>query len=123
MRFPRITEHAVERYISRVDTSAPFEEARSSVARIITGGRVRSTPRHWMRSHVRTTPGLRYVYCCEQPDVCALVLGGAVVTILTHDLCRRPHMVTEDDGRVTRAGNVVRLDSYRHRLPDWEEAA
>ena len=52
-------------------------------------GQVRSTPRHWMRARARLTPGLRFVYWAEQAHVCALVLDGVVVTVVTRSLCRR----------------------------------
>jgi hypothetical protein len=42
-----------------------------------------------MRGYVRGTPGLRFIYLAEQADVCALVIGGAVITIVTRDLYRR----------------------------------
>ena len=47
-------------------------------------GRKRPTPRHWTR--VRPAPGLRFVYWAERPDVCALLLGGKVVTVTTRAL-------------------------------------
>jgi hypothetical protein len=86
----RITQHAIERYISRVEPSASPDRARACVEQIVIRGQVRSTPRHWMRHQVRITPGLRFVYWAEQPYVCALVLDGAVVTIVHRSLyCRR----------------------------------
>jgi hypothetical protein len=86
---PQVTHHAVDRYIDRVDPSATRHQAAAAIARIIGRGRVRSTPRHWMRGLVRQTPGLRFVYLAELPGVCALVIDGAVVTIITRRLCRR----------------------------------
>lgn len=85
----RISRHAVERYISRVDPAVSPSEARVCVARILALGRSRSTPRHWMRSEVRLTPGLRFVYWSEQPHVCLLVLDGVVITTVTRSLYRR----------------------------------
>ncbi len=86
----RITQHAIERYISRVEPSASPNRARACVERIVIRGQVRSTPRHWMRHRVRITPGLRFVYWAEHPYVCALVLEGAVVTIVHRSLYCRP---------------------------------
>jgi hypothetical protein len=86
---PRVTHHAVERYIDRVEPSATRHQAASAIARIVGRGQVRSNPRHWMRGLVRQTPGLRFIYLAEQPGVCALVIDGAVVTIITRRLCRR----------------------------------
>jgi hypothetical protein len=90
---PRITRHAVDRYIDRVNSSASPDEARWCIARILAQGQVRPTPRHWMRAGVRLTPGLRFVYWAGQADVCLLVLDGAVITIITHELCRRRRLV------------------------------
>lgn len=125
MESPRITEHAIQRYITRVDGSASKEEARSRVEWIITRGRIRSTPRHWMRSSSRTTPGLRYVYCWQQPDVCALVLDGAVVTVLTHELCRPLRLTVAHETSTGGGGHAVyELEAYRQRRrPDYGEAA
>ena len=86
---PRVTHHAVDRYIDRVEPSATRFQAATAITRIVGRGQVRSTPRHWMRGLVRQTPGLRFIYLAEQPGVCALVIDGAVVTIITRRLCRR----------------------------------
>lgn len=86
---PRLTAHAVARYIDRVDRTASRRQAAEAISQIIQRGRARSTPRHWMRGLVRPTPGLRFIYLAEQPGVCALVIDGAVVTIITRRLCRR----------------------------------
>jgi hypothetical protein len=90
---PRITRHAIDRYIGRVDHAASHDEAQRCIARIIEGGHVRSTPRHWMRAGARLTPGLRFVYWAGQADVCLLVLDGAVITVITRALCRRPRFI------------------------------
>jgi hypothetical protein len=89
MSLPRVTHHAVDRYLERVDPAATRRQAAEAIRRIVGLGNARSTPRHWMRDLVRHTPGLRFVYLAEQPGVCALVVDGAVVTILTRQLCRR----------------------------------
>lgn len=85
---PRVTHHAVVRYIERVEPSATGYQAEVEIDLIVHRGHVRSTPRHWMR-RVRQTPGLRYIYWAELPDVCALVRDDAVVTIITRRLCRQ----------------------------------
>jgi hypothetical protein len=85
-----VAQHAIDRYIDRVEPRATRRQAADAISRIVAGGQVRSTPRHWMRRHVRYTPGLRFIYLSEQPDVCALVIDGAVITIITRRLCRRP---------------------------------
>lgn len=85
-----VTQHAIDRYIQRVEPSASRDDAHDRVARIVTLGQARPTPRHWMRERVRLTPGIRFVYWWQQPQVCALVLNGAVITILTRALCAMP---------------------------------
>lgn len=86
---PWITRHAVDRYIERVERTASASLAHQRISNILLGGRCRSTPRHWMRGQAHITPGLRFVYWTGQPDVCLLVLDGAVVTVLTRRLSRR----------------------------------
>ena len=95
---PRVTHHAVDRYIERVEPSATRYQAAAAIARIVGWGQVRSTPRHWMRGLVRQTPGLWFIYLAEQPGVCALVIGGAVITIITRRLCHHAWFpATPDD--------------------------
>lgn len=84
----RITDHVVQRYRQRVDPRATAAEARLALARMVSLGRVRSTPRHWMRN-VNQTPGLVFLYWAELPGVCGLVVNGALVTVVTRELCRR----------------------------------
>jgi hypothetical protein len=83
----RLTQHAIDRYRQRVDPTATPAQARLVLGRLVCLGRVRSTPRHWMR-HVHKTPGLLYVYWAELPGVCALVLDGSLITLITRELCR-----------------------------------
>lgn len=82
-----ITDHVVQRYRQRVDDSASPAGARLVLGRMISLGHTRSTPRHWMRD-VRKTPGLVFLYWAELPGVCGLVLDGALVTLLTRQLCK-----------------------------------
>jgi hypothetical protein len=84
----RITDHVVQRYCQRVDPRATAAEARLVLGRMVSLGRVRSTPRHWMRN-VNKTPGLVFLYWAELPGVCGLVLNGALVTLVTRELCQR----------------------------------
>jgi hypothetical protein len=88
MARPSITEHAITRYQERVDPRASRLEARLALARLVTDGHIRSTPRHWMRGDVDVSPGLRFLYCAHCPDVCVLIRGGAMITVLTRELCR-----------------------------------
>jgi hypothetical protein len=83
----RLTQHAIDRYLQRIDTTATTTEARFVLGRLVCLGCVRSTPRHWMR-HIQKTPGLLFIYWAELPGVCGLVLDGALITLITRELCR-----------------------------------
>jgi hypothetical protein len=84
----QITAHAVCRYRERVDSTMSANEARLRLQRLVALGRVRATPRHWTRESAAPSPGLRFIYWAGEPNVCALVRGGAVVTVLTRGLCK-----------------------------------
>src|SRR4051812_12638338 len=84
-----VSDHAVERYTERVQAGASSLEARMALGRLIALGRVRVTPRHWMREGVKPAPNLRFVYWSGQPHVCAVVRDDVVVTVLTRTLCSR----------------------------------
>ena len=83
-----LTSHAVARYRERVDPGASPLEARLALGRLVTLGRSRATPRHWMRADVEPQPGVRFIYWSSLPDVCAIARDGVVVTVLTRGLCR-----------------------------------
>jgi hypothetical protein len=84
----RITDHVIQRYRHRVDPEATVGQARLVLGRMVSLGHVRSTPRHWMRN-VNQSPGLVFLYWAELPGVCGLVINGALVTLVTRELCRR----------------------------------
>lgn len=83
-----LSAHAVTRYRDRVDPTASSSEARLGLNRFVMLGRARETPRHWMRNDVEAGPGVRFVYWSGRPDVCAIVRGDVVVTVVTRALCR-----------------------------------
>ncbi len=83
----RITQHAISRYQMRVDPQASCNDARVMLCRMVCMGRVRPTPRHWTHS-VAKTPGLVFVYWSRLPGVCALVLDGALITVLDRKTCQ-----------------------------------
>jgi hypothetical protein len=83
---PEITWHALQRWQERVDPNASTELARRDVFEFVACGRIRPTPRHW--TDVQPHPGLTFVYWWTRPGVCALVQGGAVVTVVTRGLVR-----------------------------------
>lgn len=87
----RISDHAVDRWCERVDPGATRLQARLALGQLVSRGRVRPTPRHW--TDVDPTPGLKLIYWVQRPSVCAVVVDGVVVTVLTRSLCRStaPH--------------------------------
>lgn len=97
MRRPlHISQHAITRYIERVDRSASRGEARLVMMRLFSEGRARANPRHWMRRDgIRPQPGLLFVYCARQPQLCLLLREGVVLTVITRSMCatpRPPHL-------------------------------
>lgn len=82
----RLSAHAVQRWRERVDFGATPTEARFELGQLISRGRVRATPRHW--TDADPAPGLTFVYWAQRPSVCALIVDGVVVTVLTRTLCR-----------------------------------
>jgi hypothetical protein len=80
----RISMHAIDRYIERVDASVSRLNAEREIDEILTAGTRRATPRRWMRN-VRKTPGLRFVYWHVRPDICVLLLADTVITVLTRN--------------------------------------
>ena len=50
-------------------------------------GRLRAVPRHWLRDHVPPSPGLLFITWSQRPDVCLLIRGGVVVTLITRTIC------------------------------------
>lgn len=82
----RLSAHAVQRWCERVDPGASQIEARLALGQLISRGRVRPTPRHW--TSASAAPGLTFVYWSQRSDVCALIVDGVVVTVLTRALCR-----------------------------------
>ena len=84
--YPIQQRHAAERWVQRVDRGASVHEANLPVRRFVAMGRARPTSRHWMRGRVRPEPGTPFVYNACRPGLCAVVVDGLVVTILTRSL-------------------------------------
>lgn len=99
---PRVSTHAVERWLQRVDGAASPSAARDALNRFVRYGRSRSTPRHWMKD-VRQTPGLRFIYSDDHPGVCVLVRNNTALTVVTRTLCRpAPQLRRAQVGRRAR---------------------
>jgi hypothetical protein len=82
-----VSAHAVERFQQRVARDDTSAQAREALKQMVLAGTLRPRPRHWTRN-VAHTPGLRFLYWAELPNVCALVLDGVVVTLVTRETCR-----------------------------------
>jgi hypothetical protein len=82
----RLSVHAVQRWCERVDPRATQLEARFALSQLVCNGRVRATPRHW--TDADPAPGLTFVYWAQRPSICALIVDGVVVTVLTRAFCR-----------------------------------
>jgi hypothetical protein len=85
MRSQRITQHAIQRFIERVDEAATPSGAADRIAAMLKTGRVRPNPRWWTGS--RPEPGTVFVYSAAEPDACLLATRNAVVTVVSRDLC------------------------------------
>jgi hypothetical protein len=94
----RISSHAIERWQQRVDAQATFAVARLALGEFLASGRVRPTPRSWMRE-VAPAPGLRFVYSARRPGLCVLVRNGAAVTVVTRTMMSRSGRLEVEVGR------------------------
>lgn len=88
-----VTLHAVERCQERAAPMHSHFHVRQLLEDMAAQGHVRKTPRRWMRSQVTLTPGLRFLYWSDLPDICALVIGTSIVTVITRAMCRRPRPI------------------------------
>ena len=84
----RITGHAIDPYIERVDGGATRATARDVIGRVVDGGKARPVPRGWMRT-VRASPGLAFVYSADHPGVCLALKDDTVVTVYSRSACKR----------------------------------
>jgi hypothetical protein len=105
---PVITKHAIERYQQRVDPRASVREAAVAMSRILDRAAVCSNPRRWSRV-IAKAPGTRYLYSADNPGVCLVVAGGAVVTVHSRAVCTVwRHARSTEDG-------------FRSPRPRWDE--
>ena len=109
-----ITGHAIERCQQRVAAALTFGETRDLLSTMVSSGRTRETPRKWTKRSVSPAPGLGFVYWAELPDVCGLVVGHTLVTVLTRDLCKRTR-------RSNPRGSPSGLHKQRPRHIDEEQ--
>ena len=115
MRSQRITQHAVQRFIERVDGAATPSGAADRIAAMLMTGRVRPNPRWWTGS--RPEPGTVFVYSATEPEACLLATRDAVVTVVSRDLCAVTRRHREAYGR-------QQTNWRRHRCSQaWRQTA
>ena len=86
MELERVSRHAVERYIERVDPRLDARQAAEAIREIWRSGRARPRPR-WWSSRMGERPGTRYVYSAADADVCLIAAGRCVVTVQSRAIC------------------------------------
>jgi len=107
----RITQHAIQRFIERVDRSATTADASRRIAQMAANRRVRPTPRSW--TNCRPGPGTVFICSAVTPDACLVATRDAILTVVSRDLCA-----------VTRSHTVGWTESHRsgrshHDVDDW----
>jgi hypothetical protein len=76
---PFVTSHAIEHYQDRVDSRVSRREVLRAIREILARANRRSRPRHWTTVDAR--PGCWYRHSADQPDICPVLRGRAVVTV------------------------------------------
>ena len=113
-----------------MNPGASRQQAFGAMRELLAYGMVRTTPRWWTTGHAED--GTRYVYSDLDPDVCLVVVGDAVATVLTRQLClpvvtkavRRPARSRRRPQAYSRARNVDALfDDYESLSDDLAEVA
>jgi hypothetical protein len=113
-----VSAHAIDRWMERVDRHCSRRDAKAAIDQILATGRIRSTPRRWLRRSA--TPGTTYAFSAASPHVCVIVANGRAVTVITRDLVRnQPKQL--DSKRSSRRGlrsagpeRSSRRDARRH---------
>ena len=120
-----ITGHAIERCQQRVAAALTRAEVLGLLSSMVSEGRTRTTPRKWTKRSVCPAPGLRFLYWSELPDVCGLVVGRTLVTMLTRDSCSssRPSSRHRSPSRLyrRRERHIEKGDSQGNRLRTADE--
>jgi hypothetical protein len=81
---PRISRHAIDRYIQRVDAVTALEAAQR-LTLLASRATRRPTPRHWM--DVAPAPGTLFLYPTEDSDICLVLKGDTIVTVFSRVIC------------------------------------
>jgi hypothetical protein len=114
----RITTHSLDRFQERMNAGATRFQAFCGIRDLLAYGMVRTTPRWWTTTHAEA--GTRFVYSDLDPEVCLVVKGDAVATVLTRELCQ-PHLLAPAP-RPTRSRPRPRIYSRRWDLEAVVEA-
>src|SRR5437660_357493 len=93
-----ITRHAIQRCQQRIGPNLSETAAAALLRVLAANGHASPTPRRWMRGKVAQTPGMRFIYWSDLPDVCALAMQSTIVTVVTRSLYRgRAAAATDPD--------------------------
>src|SRR5947207_1066735 len=79
----RISRHATDRFRERVDPTLSARQAEAAIVDLARRGKRRPRPRHWLGPAHQIAPGTQYVYAADYPDICLIVSGSVVKTVLT----------------------------------------
>ncbi len=101
----RITQHAIRRFIERVDRSASPAAAAHRIASMVASGRTRPNPRAW--TNCKSGDGTVFIYSADEPEACLVATSYAVVTVVSRDLCATNRRRPERHGRC-RSGHRPR---------------
>ena len=119
----RISSHAVDRYLQRVDRRVSRRQAASVIDEIIRSGRCRPVPRRWMKT-VKPGPGLLFVLSADHPGVALAVRDRTVVTVYSKSTCRSWNQAApEETGRSSRGCRKARGIQRRAGLTPSQIAA
>lgn len=76
----RPSHHSIQRYQQRVDPGASVHSAARALADLAAHSTCRPRPRHW--TPAAPSPGTTFLYPHARPDLCLIVRGGVVVTVI-----------------------------------------
>ena len=108
----RITAHAVDRWIERVEPGSRAE-ARLAILTFVRLSRATCKSRWWMRRVPE--PGDLFLYCAERRGVCLVVnADGAIVTVYTHAESRRLRADQPRHLQLEPARLTDQRDAHRH---------
>ncbi len=112
-----VSLHAIDRWVERVDPDSTRSVASVAIAHILATGRVRPTPRHWLRRSA--TPGTTYAFSAAFPGVCVIVSNSTAVTIITRNLVRTDRSVSVSSRGPRHGADRSPMSRGRRLAPSW----